>query len=126
MTDALALELRRLAAEVAELRAEQAHLLRALLSRQDRRAGAAIVPLLAEMFSAEPFTCAEVAARALNGRDTASQALRELVADYCTAEGGLRALGRFLARLEGISFEGSRLVSAGAARGVQRWRVQVS
>lgn len=126
MSEALALELRRLRDEVAELRAEQAHLLRALLSRQDRRTGSALVSVLREMFGAEGFTCADVAAQALNGRDSGSQALRELVADYCTAEGGLRALGRFLARLEGVSFEGHRLVSAGEARGVQRWRVRVS
>lgn len=123
MTDAVALELRRLVAEVAELRADQAHLLRRLLDKDDRRTGCVLVPLLSEVFDAEPFTAAEVAARTLNGRDAAAQALREVVAEYCTEEGGLRALGRFLARLEGISFAGLRLVRAGAVRGVQRWRV---
>lgn len=123
---ALALELRRLRDEVAELRDEQAHLLRALLARQDRRTGAALVPLLAERFDGADFSAAEVAAAALNGRDTAAQALRELVADYASEAGGLRALGRLLARLEGCCFDGCRLTAAGPSRGVQRWRVRVS
>jgi hypothetical protein len=119
----LVLEVRQLRAELAEQRAELAFLLRAVLSRQDRRAGSALVPLLAEAFNGECFTAAEIATSALNGRDAASQALRELVADYCTAEGGLRALGRLLARLEGCSFDGGRLVSGGERRGVASWRI---
>ena len=126
MTGAALLELRRLAAEVADLRDEQQHLMRALLAREDRRTGSALVPLLGEAFGGEGFTAADLAALALNGRDSAAQALRELVADYCTADGGLRSLGRFLARLEGCSFGGSRLLADGALHGVQRWRVRVS
>lgn len=126
MTDPLALEVRRLAAELAEQRQALDFALRRLLAADDRRTGAALVPLLAELFAGQAFTAAAVAARALNGRDSSSQALRELVADHCTAAGGLRALGRFLARLEGVCFDGCRLALDGEARGVQRWRVRVS
>lgn len=130
MTDAaLALELRRLSAaveaqadELAELREDHAHLQRALLSRQDRRTGAALVPLLADMLPGT-FTAADAAALALNDRTAEGQAVRELMAEYITDDGGLRAFGRLLARLEGCEFNGARLVSAGASRGVSRWRV---
>ncbi len=126
MDAALALEVRRLRDEVAELRDEQAHLLRALLARQDRRVGAAMVPLLAERFEGRDFSAAELVGAVLNDRDAAAQALRELVADYASEDGGLRALGRLLARLEGVSFDKCRLAAAGQSRGVQRWRVRVS
>lgn len=125
MTDPALLELRRLAAEVAELRETQEHLMRALLSRQDRRVGSAVVPLLAEVFEGQTFCAADLAAASLNRRDSVGEALRELVAEYCTAEGGLRALGRLLMRLEGCSFGGCRLQAAGALRGALRWRVRV-
>lgn len=126
MSDALALELRRQAGELAELREAFDHLARRLLAADDRRSGSALVPLLGEVFGGAEFTAADLAGKALNGRDTAAQALRELVAEHCTEAGGLRALGRFLARLEGVSFSGCRLQSVGMVRGVQRWRVRVS
>jgi hypothetical protein len=126
VTDPLALEVRRQAAELAEMREALDFALRRLLEADDRRTGSALVPLLGDLFAGRAFTAADVAAQALNGRDAASQAVRALVADYCTERGGVRALGRFLARLEGRSFAGARLVLDGDARGGQRWRVRVS
>jgi hypothetical protein len=126
MSDMLVLEVRRLAALVAELLDEQQHVHRRLLEREDRRTGAALVPLLAEAFGTGDFTAAAVAAHALNARDAAGQALRELVGEYATERGGVRAFGRLLVRLEGVTFDGHRLVSMGQVRGVARWRVRVS
>lgn len=117
------LELRLLRNEVAELRAEQGHLMRRLLPRDDRRTGCVLLSLVFEVFENHVFTAAELATRTLNGRDTSAQALRELVAEQCTEQGGLRALGKLLGRLEGVSFDGLRLVRAGAVRGVVRWRI---
>jgi glutathione S-transferase len=126
MSEAVALELRRLQAEQAELRQAVEHLTRRLLAADDRRLGAALVPLLADVFDGAEFGAADIAAAALNGRDSGAQALRELVAEFCTESGGVRALGRVLARLEGVSFDGCRLQCVGERRGVQRWRVRVS
>lgn len=123
MTDAALLELRQLRQAVADLQDDQRHLMRSLLSKDDRRAGAALVPLLAEVFDAT-FTAAEVSHRALNDRTDAGQALRELVAEHVTDVAGLRAFGRLLARLEGCSFDGCRIVAAGQQHGVARWRVK--
>jgi hypothetical protein len=125
MADAALLELRRLVAAVAELRDEQAHLLRALLARDDRRTGAALLPLIAELLDGRAFTAAELLTAALDDRTPAGRALCELVAEFVTDTGGMRALGRLLARLEGVPLAGCRLVSAGAAGGVCRWRVKV-
>lgn len=125
MTDrALLLELRRLAAEVVELREAQDAALRAMLSRTDRRTGAALVPLLAEVFEDEPFTAADVAAETLNRRDAVGAALRELVADQITDTGGMRSFGRLLARLVAAEFDGHRLVVDGDRRDPPRYRVR--
>jgi hypothetical protein len=118
----LALEVRLLRERVEDLAAQQESLMRMLLSRADRRTGAALVPLLAD-YEAGPFGVAELAAQTLNDRTPDGQALRELIAEYLTGDGGFRAFGWLLARLEGVTFAGCRLVRVGKARGVERWRV---
>lgn len=125
MTDAALVELRLVRQELAAVRESHDYLLRRLLDRDDRRTGAALLPLLAELMDGA-IDVAGVATVALNDRSAAGQALRELVAEHVTDEGGLRAFGRMLARLEGVSLGGYRLVRDGAARGVVRWRVRVS
>lgn len=120
------LELRRVREELHDLAESNENLQRRLLAAEDRRTGAALVPLLSELFEGTAFTAAEVAAAALNDRTAQGQALRELIAASCTDTGGLRALGRLLARLEGCSFGGCSLRHAGAARNAQRWTVRVS
>lgn len=124
--DPLVLEMRRLAAIVAELAESYQHLQRQLLSRDDRRVGSVLLPLLAEVFDDDAFTAAELQQRALNDRTDGGQALRELIGEHTTDVSGLRAFGRLLGRLEGATFDGCRLVAAGEQRGVLRWRVQVS
>jgi hypothetical protein len=78
------------------------------------------------LFDGQPFTAAQLAAEALNGAGPEWAAVRELVAEHITDAGGVRALGRFLARVSGCEFGGARLVLDGEQRGVQRWRVKVS
>lgn len=121
------LELRRLAAEQAELREAVEHLTRRLLAAEDRRTGVVLLPLLAELVGGETFTAASAAARALNDRTAIGQAVRELLADVGMGAGGLRSLGRLLLRLDGAALGGVRLVPAGERREGLAWRlVQVS
>lgn len=126
MDAALALELRRLAAEIAALHESHDALARALLGRSDRRSGAVLVPLLGALFDGQAFTPADIAARALNDRTAEGQALRELVAEHSTDSGGLRTLGRLLSRLDGVEFDGARLLPAGRGQAGKRWRVSFS
>ena len=126
MTDALALEVRRLAAVVEDMRESHDHLVRRLLDRDDRRTGSALVPLLAEVFPSQSFTVADLAARVLNDRTPIGQAVRELAHEYVTDEGGLKGLGRLFARLEGMRFSGCRLQLDGRPGGIARWRVGFS
>jgi hypothetical protein len=118
----LLIEVRRLAAAVEVLRESHDHLARRQLERDDRRAGCVLVPLLGDLFYTEPFTAAGAAARGLSDRSATGQALCEFVAEY-TAGADLKAFGKLLARLEGVPFDGCRLVRAGKTAGVVRWRV---
>ena len=113
----------RLQHELAEVREMQEHLARRLLDHDDRRTGGALVPLLGEIFESTPFTAADIATRALNDQTATGAAVRELLGERLTESGGLRPFGRFLARIEGVRFDGWRLVAAGETRGVMRWRV---
>lgn len=126
MTDALALELRRLSAEIAALRESHDEMARRLLAPADRRLAAALVPLLGDLLQGQTFTTAQLAGYALNGAGAEWQAVRELVAEFVTEAGGVRSLGRLLSRLAGVEFAGARLVLDGERRGVQSWRVRVS
>lgn len=123
---ALVAELRALRAEMAELREAHDAMARELMAPSDRRLGAALVPLLAEMLGAEEFTAADLAAHALNARTPEAAALRDLIKPMVTETGGVRSLGRALARLANREFCGARLTLAAERRGVQWWRVRVS
>lgn len=123
MNDPLILEIRRLHAEVQALREDHQHLLRALLAASDKRNAAALLPLIADVLQDRPFTAPQVLAAALNDRTPSGQALRELIAEYATTSGGLRALGKMLARIEGVPLAGCRLIGDGEGRDGRRWRV---
>jgi hypothetical protein len=127
VSDVLALELRRLAVAVAEQAAavaaqadEVAELRRCLLEKADRKTGARLVPALATLTQGRPFAPAEAAALAMNGTGPAAGMVRETVADLADADGGLRAFGRLLQRLQGARFAGLRLEPVVG----DRWRVE--
>jgi hypothetical protein len=124
LMSALVLEVRAMRAEVHELRDSIDHLARRTLEREDRRVGEALLPLACELIGAETFTSVALAAAALNERTVAGQAVRELIAEYCSSSGGLRALGKLLARLDGIALAEHRLVPAGEHRAGRAWRVE--
>ncbi|RIK69798.1 MAG: hypothetical protein DCC67_21070 [Planctomycetota bacterium] len=123
MNDPLILEIRRLRAELAELREDQQFLMRALLQPADKRNAVALLPLIADVLGDRAFTAADVVAAALNTRTPDGQALLELVRERATDDGGLRAFGKMLARIEGMPLAGCRLISAGDGRDGRRWRV---
>ena len=126
MNDALALELRRLAGEVAALRESHDEMARRLLAPADRRLAAVLVPLLGDLLAGRAFTAAQLAGEALNGAGPEWGAVRELIAEHITDAGGVRSLGRFLGRVAGCEFSGARLALDGEQRGAQRWRVRVT
>jgi hypothetical protein len=116
--------LRRLCASQDELREDLEHLTRRLLERDDRDIGAQLVPLLGAALDSEPFTAAGASAWAMNHEHSLTgQALEKKIGEYLIGGGGMRSFGRLLARLEGVTFKGGRLVSAGKTGGVERWRV---
>lgn len=120
---AIALEVRRLAALVAELVDENRTLQRRLLAAEDRRIGAVVLPLLAELVGQQPFTAASIATHALNDRTVAGRAVREVLADLGADDGGLRSFGRLLQRLDGVPLAGLRLLPAGQRREGLAWRL---
>lgn len=126
MSAALALELRAMRAEIAALRESHDEMARRLLAPADRRLAGVLVPLLGDLLAGRAFTAAQLAGEALNGAGPEWGAVRELIREHITDAGGVRSLGRFLARVAGCEFNGARLVLDGEARGVQRWRVRVS
>lgn len=117
------LELRCLRAEVAALREDQQHLMRSLLTRDDRRAGQVLLPLVAELVGSGVFTAASLLAGALKDQTPAGEAARDVLADMVTDTGGLRAFGRLLSRLDGAPLSGCRLQAAGEASDGRRWRL---
>lgn len=121
--DPAALEMRRLRDKVEELCEEQRYVMRALLARDDRRAGLVLLPLVAELLGSCTFTAAGLLAASLNARTPAGQAAREVLADMATDSGGLRAFGRLLSRLEGVVLAGCRLQAAGETGEGRRWRL---
>ena len=122
--DPLALEVRRLAAAIESQREELAWLSRRLLARDDARSGALIVSLATEVHP-EPFVAAELAAAALNDRTAVGAALRDVLKGYIDSDGGFRALARLLDRIEGVAFDGHRLVGVGPTRAGRRYRIQI-
>ena len=125
--DPLALEVRRLAVAVERQHEEIAWLTRRLLARDDARSGSVIVALAAEVHPG-PFAAGELAATALTNRSPAGTALCEVLREgFIDGDGGFRSLGRLLDRIEGVAFDGLRLVAVGESRAGRRYRVvQVS
>jgi hypothetical protein len=119
----LALQLRLMQAMLEELRESVDHLGRRLLERDDRRTGEALLPLVAAILGSQTFTAPSLAAALLNDRSAEGQAARELVAGFCSTDGGLRAFGKLLARLDGVALAGCRLVPVSSRRDGRLWRV---
>lgn len=119
MTDAALLELRRLAPKVDELVEDQQHVERRRLALDDRRTGIVLLPLAADLIGEARFTGPVLSGVALNDRTPTGQALREVLADY----GSLRALGKLLARIDGVTLAGCRLVPAGRIGDDRAWRI---
>lgn len=119
----LVLLVKRIFAEVQEQREAIDHLTRRMLERDDRDIGAELVLLLGAAFGSEPFTAAGACAWAMNEHSLTGQALEKKIGEYLIGGGGMRSFGRLLARLEGVTFKGCRLLSAGKTGGVERWRV---
>lgn len=120
---ALILEIKALRAEVQALREDQRFLMRALLTASDKRNALRFLPLIADVIEDRPFTAPQVLAAALNDRTPSGQALREVIAEFATSDGGLRAFGRLLKRIEGVPLAGCRLIGDGEGRDGRRWRV---
>jgi len=115
----IALELRRLAAVIAALGEDVRHLERRPLAADDRRIVTVLLPLAAELIGEEWFTVPLLLQSALEDRTSLGQALREVLNDY----GSIRAVGRLLARLDGVTLGGCRLTPAGERRDGRAWRV---
>ncbi|MCW5634727.1 MAG: hypothetical protein KIT17_15435 [Rubrivivax sp.] len=122
MTDlqALALEVRALRAELAEVGADVADLVRRQATPEDRRAGAVLVPLAGEVMGPRAFAPGEFVKAAGRRRDAVGQAVLETLheRDLLDDDGGFRTLGRLFRRVQRIAFDGFRLVPEGG-----RWRV---
>lgn len=121
MNDPALLELRRLAALVEAQHDELAELRRCLLDKADRRAGARLVPAIARLVGADPFTPASLASLVLNASGPAARTVADVIADHADADDGLRGFGRLLRRLRGVRFGHLRLVLDEAR---DRWRVE--
>ena len=119
MTDAVLLELRRLAAAVEAQADEFAELRRCLLDKADRRTGARLVPALARLTEGRPFDPSSVAALALSATGPAADVVCEVIADLADSDGGTRGFGRLLHRLRGVRFGAMRLEPETGGR----WRV---
>jgi hypothetical protein len=121
------LECRRLADEVALMRLDLQHLQCTMLTREDRRTGEVLLPLVAELLDTARFTAQDLLGAALNDRTATGKAAREVLNEMVgsvSGPGGLRAFGRMLARLEGKPLAGLRLLPEGEAREGRRWRLE--
>ena len=120
MTDAHTLEMRRIAAELAELRDDHRELQRQLLAKSDRRTGMRLAPAIARIVGADrPFTVADLAALVLNAGTPAAGVVLDALADHADDDGGFRGFGRLLQRLQGVPLAGWRIQRASG----ERWRV---
>lgn len=122
--DDVCAELRALRAEVAELRTEQQHLARRLLSAADRRDLGALLPLVHRLLGSATWSAADLYAAALDAHD--ARELRTLLAEHSTECGGLRVFGNFLARCAGVTCSGLQLLDVGRARAGVLYVVRVS
>jgi hypothetical protein len=110
---------RKLASLVAELVEDQQHVERRRLAADDRRVGVVLLPLIDEVVLDRRFTGPLLYQAALGTRTAAGQALAAVLADY----GSMRAVGKLLARLSGITFDGCRLAPAGRIGDDRAWVV---
>lgn len=122
-------DLAALRAEVAELRDlvrelvdEQRFVMCMAMAPADRANLAALLPAAHAVFGGGEWTAADLYAEAL--LDGTRTALRALVADYETPDGGRRSLGGFLERCAGKSFGGLRLEEVGKTRAGLLYRVE--
>ncbi|MBN8510129.1 MAG: hypothetical protein J0L57_16150 [Burkholderiales bacterium] len=120
----VALELRSMRVELAELREDLATLLRRQLKREDRRIALALWPWAGEIVCGEKFIATSLSELALGDRSAYGEAARELIAEANGDGTDLRPFGEFLARMEGVPLAGWRLVDAGDVHGVRRWRLR--
>jgi len=121
VTDAaLALELRLLREQVADLVDDQQRAMRRALAADDRKLGAVIVPLAGEVIGGDRFEPSALVAAAAARRDAVGQALIEAVheGDLVDDDGRHRRLGRLFERVAGVAFDGYRVIRDG--RG---WRI---
>jgi hypothetical protein len=112
MNEAVLRELQAMRVELAMLIEEQQHLSRRLLASEDRRALGELLPAIAALVGDRAWTVAELYRTAL-AADDGFAALLELLAQWSTEDGGRRALGRLLARCDGVTTAGHRLVRVG-------------
>lgn len=120
---ALRAEIAAMRAEQAELREDVQLLTRRLLKADDRAVLAELLPLAAAVMGDTTWTSEDLAARAVSLKTPQADALAELIAAQDTEAGGLRAFGKTLGRIEGISVGGLRLVRSGTEGGVALWAV---
>ncbi|MES3013216.1 MAG: hypothetical protein V4750_05725 [Pseudomonadota bacterium] len=93
-------ELRRLRQDLADAVDDVRQAARLQLAPTDRRELARLLPLVAAAHGDGAWSAATLWADALN--EPAAVALREMLAEWVTPGGGLRAFGRFLERCRGI------------------------
>ena len=121
MSDAVVLELRRLAAMVEAQNDCIGDLQRQLLAKDDRRTVLRLIPALARIVGeGRPFSVAELAALVLNDRSPGAGVIRDALADHVDIDGGFRSFGRLLQRLSGVPLSGVRVLRAPG----DRWRVE--
>lgn len=116
-------EQRRQAAELAELRYTCEDLARQLLKAQDRRIGAALLPLAHELLGDRTFTQSSLIAAAFEARTAIGAAVLELARDVGAGGDVPKSFGRLLGRLEGAVLNGYRLAPSGESRGSLAWQV---
>ena len=120
MSDAVVLELRRLAAMVEAQNDCIGDLQRRLLAKDDRRTALRLIPALARIAGdGRPFEVAKLAALVLNDRRPAAGVVRDALGDHADVDGGFRGFGRLLQRLHGVPMGGWRIQRAGP----ERWRL---
>ena len=96
--------------QVDALREDVHHLTRRLLAADDRHTIACLMPMVHALLDSSAWTLADLFARANKRGPLAADALLALIAQYTSEIGGRRALGNLLARCEGVTIAGLRLV----------------